>query len=320
MEDGAFSVKNARYKIIREGYAVLNRIEDCCKRFIVPSEVFSSERYQIVGITDSSNEDEFITHFGSAEVISFDESSEIEKVQISFVYCCRSLFYLPQKIKRIEGDFPTDFQGPKIILSNRNKFVSVIESKKIMNHFPLEILDQHWRRSLVNIRETIRIIGFYSFYSNKCIRSVVIPSSVEVINSFSFNNCSNLEEVKFSHNSHLKTIGRSAFSKTSISLFNFPAAVEEIGDSAFYACGKLSNVLFSYDSKLRSINDFAFSCSGVRSVTFPKSVQEIGNHAFYSCNNLSNIHFPSNYILRKIGENTFAETCISSLDLPPLTK
>ena len=86
----------------------------------------------------------------------------------------------------------------------------------------------------VTIPEGIKILGVNAFSSLKVTEPIVIPSSVEVIESDCFN-IAFLNGIEFAAGSRLKTIGDSAFAYVRIDgVLQLPEGIEVIGRNAFY--------------------------------------------------------------------------------------
>lgn len=113
----------------------------------------------------------------------------------------------------------------------------------------------------------VEVIG--GFYQNNKIKSVVIPSSVKVIEPDAFLECESLEKVTLPEG--LLCIGRSAFSRTGLTSVTFPEG-------------------------LLCIGSFAFSETALTSVTFPKSLEYLAE-AFRECDNLAEINIPDDAAL-----------------------
>lgn len=114
----------------------------------------------------------------------------------------------------------------------------------------------------VVLQEGTRGIASYAF-SNKSIRSITMPDSVE-------------------------TICRGAFYKCTSYYINIPASVKYIGDYAFYGCGSTNFGGTEYNLVIPEgttyIGRSAFNgCTYVLSATIPGSVKTIGAYAFYNC-------------------------------------
>ena len=101
--------------------------------------------------------------------------------------------------------------------------------------------------------------------------SVNIPSTVTDICANAFSGCNALVYVTFSENSHLTTIGNSAFSGcTMIHDIKLPDTVTTIGQNAFNDCSNLASISIPYN--VTSIGANAFAGAFVR----PKLVTRIG--------------------------------------------
>lgn len=152
--------------------------------------------------------------------------------------------------------------------------------------------------------------------------SVVIPDSVESINSPLFPNCSKLSYVKLSNN--LKSISGysesyGCFVSTSISNILLPEKLETIGRYAFYGAQKLLEIFIPKNVSI--INTYAFGYTpslgkiivdkdnltfyddgnccvnkntktltfGCKNSRIPKDIKSIGDTAFYKCTGLSTV-------------------------------
>ena len=107
-------------------------------------------------------------------------------------------------------------------------------------------------------------VGVRAFGSCINLRSVELPDSVTVIESFAFDNCINLNSVKM------------------------PKNLENIESWAFWGCDNLNSI--EIPDKTRKIGEEAFqNCAGLDSIEIPASVTSIGNSAFGYCSGLRSI-------------------------------
>lgn len=157
--------EGAKYEICGDSTALLYGVTSSCAHFVVPSEVFSSDdrRFKVIGI---SKETKVISE-ARIDVISFDESTKIEMIPLHFVLSRVESFIIPESIKRVVDDKFVIARNPKIIADDRNKFVSVICERNIVNNHPLESISIKCCPSRLYIRETTRIIGSRAFNNNK---------------------------------------------------------------------------------------------------------------------------------------------------------
>lgn len=95
-----------------------------------------------------------------------------------------------------------------------------------------------------------------------CIENIVLPKSVEIINSEAFYNYHFLKNIIFEDNSELSYIG----------------------PGAFMYCTKLFKLDLSACEKLEVLTDNIFACSGIKTVKLPDKLREISSRAFENSN------------------------------------
>ncbi len=165
-----------------------------------------------------------------------------------------------------------------------------------------------------------------TFWHLSGITEIILPDSLETIEEFAFDGCSNLKTVKFGQG--VKHVGENAFQNCeSLEKVEYNNTLEnwcQIKFDDFY-----SNPLF-YGKKLfineeeitkvdittvNSVGDYAFLGSSLNSVTLGDSVTNVGKFAFGRCNSMSNITMSDN--VETIGENAFhACIALSSFTIP----
>ncbi|MCI8306525.1 MAG: leucine-rich repeat domain-containing protein [Lachnospiraceae bacterium] len=165
-----------------------------------------------------------------------------------------------------------------------------------------------------------------AFDSNKKVRKVTIPDTVETIGVEAFHKCSNLKQVKLSKK--LTKIEAYAFDQTGLTSVNIPDSVKEIKQGAFYSCKKLKKVKLGTGMKLISIGCFE-ECTSLSSINL-EDIEEIGaqafkgdkslagilnlnsvtmveTEAFYGCEGITEVNFTDNLqLLGKKSANPFA--------------
>jgi len=112
----------------------------------------------------------------------------------------------------------------------------------------------------------VEVIGEYfaGYDGNNKIKSVVIPSSVKVIEPAAFIDCESLEKVTLPEG--LLCIGGGAFRRTGLTSVTLPEGLLCLGANAFTE-------------------------TALTSITFPKSLEYLAE-AFYECDNLAEINIP----------------------------
>ncbi len=159
-----------------------------------------------------------------------------------------------------------------------------------------------------------------AFMGNDIITSVVLPNSIEVIESKAFMgsvsiatrapeppvtgpSTSVLSRVILS--SSIKSLEIYAFTNCDkIQTIRIPKATTSIGMYAFSACTKLENVIFEKGSNLENIGDSAFTdCSALISIEIPDGVTGISQATFSGCSGLTDISIPNS--IRNISRTAF---------------
>lgn len=153
------------------------------------------------------------------------------------------------------------------------------------------------------------------------IRTVKIYPVINIIESFAFEECSQLREVEIDDDSDLKKIGSYSFQYSSIEKIFIPKLIEKIETKSFFHCHNLQKVEFSKDSILTTIKLSAFEFTSIQSIKIPPHVTEICESAFASCKQLREVIFDPNSELTVIGNRAFCESGIRSISIPSrLTK
>ncbi|MBR5102430.1 MAG: leucine-rich repeat protein [Muribaculaceae bacterium] len=157
--------------------------------------------------------------------------------------------------------------------------------------------------------ETIKDEAFY----NTAITYFAITPLVTNIGAGAFNAAKQLRVVGIMGDTHLTTIGNSAFANCiSLEEFEIPSTVTSLGNGIFYACKALETV--SLPDNLTKITDNMFAyTAALKSIDLPASVTSIGQDAFNKCA-LESIDLKS---VTSIGERAF-EYCngLTSVTIP----
>ncbi len=217
-----------------------------------------------------------------------------------------------QETKVVEGKIPEGaFEGKKMLalfmFPDGNNDNSILEIGQTA--FSGTLLSG----SLI-IPSSIKIINDYAFYDTK-ITSVTFPDQLERIGVDAFHGCTSLVG-QLSLPSNLISIGGGAFSQC----FNLsgqlylPDSIEEIGGYAFYQCSGFTGRLF-FPPKLRTISQNSFrECSGFSSVFLPAGVEMIESAAFQGCGMKGELILPSS--LAYISDGCFSHNSFTSVVLP----
>ncbi len=166
---------------------------------------------------------------------------------------------------------------------------------------------------------TVTEIAYDAFYNCTEITTIIIPSSVTMIDSAwyggtAFFGCTGLTSIVVDENNpNYSSKDGVLFNKNQTELLQYaigrsgsytiPDSVTTIGDNAFEICVGLTSV--TIPDNVTEIGDYAFlDCTGLTSVTLPNSITEIGWGTFTDCTSLASIHIPDS--VTAIGNEAFA--------------
>ena len=187
---------------------------------------------------------------------------------LSFTGCGSSSKKEPgYKIEATEPDLTNEGFGYYIVNSNELMITEYTGSSKDV------VIPESYNNYAVTT------IGPNAF-SDLDIESVTMPDTVTEIQSYAFQSCTKLKNVKLSNN--LKTFGNNVFFLcTALESVEIPVSVEDLGT-------------------------YTFQGSAVKSITIPEGkLTEIRDYVFYQCPALTEVVLPS--CVTKMQDNTISE-------------
>lgn len=131
----------------------------------------------------------------------------------------------------------------KIRFVKENEYKDIVIVPEDWKVLPAEVFQEFSFQQIV-LSPELFLIGESAMYSCKNLRTIHIPASVQIIRSYAFLGCINLEEVTFENGSELKIVELSVFSATKIKRLVFPDQVEQVGRYCFLTCFELEYVRF----------------------------------------------------------------------------
>ena len=224
-------------------------------------------------------------------------------------------------------------------VSEYNSVKKIIVSGEVRDNDIYFIRDNLINVELIDFSQLSNTSLPYGSFSNdgvgmEKLKRMVLPSRLNTINHYAFNNCINLSEVVFPETlvtirqytfsgcsslkvvslpSNVRTIDSYAFYNSGIVSINIPQNVSVISQSTFKGCLSLTSVVF--DGSVRSIGTDAFNGSGLKSISIPSGVTIIGSNAFYDCKSLVSVSIPNS--VYSIGGAAFAYcTALTSIEIP----
>ena len=156
----------------------------------------------------------------------------------------------------------------------------------------------------LTIPEGVKSIGNYAFYNATCLKSIIIPETLDTLHVKAFYGCGNLMSVVWNAK-NCADLGGSSYhfvDCSSISSFSFGDKVETI---PAYLCYKLSNLAsISIPHSVKKIGKYAFyGCTKMTKARIGSHVEKIGNNAFYQCAVLDTVIVPNS--VTDLGTYTF---------------
>ena len=155
----------------------------------------------------------------------------------------------------------------------------------------------------IDLPDSVTTIGEYAFYESG-LEMIKIPSSVEIIQNYTFANNTYLNKVDIDYG--VKIIGEEAFRGcAALKEIQIPESTTEIKALAFSECSTLSDVVLP--NTIEIIGQQAFSDSNIYEIKLPSSLKNIDEGTFLSCENLTKVSIPSS--VRCIRSSAFSN-CI----------
>ena len=109
--------------------------------------------------------------------------------------------------------------------------------------------------------ETLGEIGGYAtskyrgnVFECSALESIVIPSTLEVLEDYTFYSCRKLTSVTFAEGSRLREIGNHCFAESGLKAFEAPPSLRKICSGAFYCCRNLQRVVLNEGLKALGID------------------------------------------------------------------
>ncbi|MBR2255113.1 MAG: leucine-rich repeat protein [Candidatus Methanomethylophilaceae archaeon] len=147
----------------------------------------------------------------------------------------------------------------------------------------------------------------------KYLESVAIPSSMKILTSYSFRDCTSLQSIDIPGT--ITTFDYGAFwNCASMKTATVGEGITSLPANAFIYCESLESV--SLPSTLKKIGYGAFAdCKSLKVADIPAGVTELGGWMFEGCSSLVSVTFPDSF--DTIGANMFSGcSSLESLDLP----
>lgn len=134
-----------------------------------------------------------------------------------------------------------------------------------------------------------------AFYSCRKLQSVTLNANLELLGSYTFQDCYSLAHVNLGDCTKLTTIKNNAFEDCDlVRQLTLPASVTTIERGAFYGIDSLRTFTFADGSPVTTIPQECFgACASLETLTLPEAVETVEGSAFSNCRALTEVTFGS---------------------------
>lgn len=162
----------------------------------------------------------------------------------------------------------------------------------------------------VQLNEGLTSIGDYAFSNIGYLREMELPNSLLTLGKAAFSSTS-LESMTIP--SKVTVIPDSLFREClSLETVILPEGITEIGEWAFYRLDEMTSI--QLPATLKTIGAHAFQAFGGTTINIPDSVEYIGEYAFYGNKSLASVKLSKN--ITKIEPYTFLDCGLESITIP----
>ncbi len=172
---------------------------------------------------------------------------------------------------------------------------AVFQSAEEFDQMSAEVFRKNSHPIEVIVPEGVRCIRASFFYQCPRLARVVLPSTLEKIESYAFWGCTALQEINLEECRRLQQIGDSAFEGCSaLNEVMLPLSIQKIGSAAFMGCSSLQRFGIPKSCVLEALpGHVLLGCVSLKAVDLPEGISAIGMSAFYGCQGLTEITLPS---------------------------
>jgi len=204
--------------------------------------------------------------FGCYHLQTIEIPDSVTRIgQGAFISTALTAMDIPDSVTTIAGD----------ALFKSSWYYSIKRNLRIFGDICLRSVRD--MQKYITIPEGVRIISERAFYE-RCVKTIILPESLQRINTYAFSYCCDLEEIKLPH--HMLSIDPYAFERCySLTSVVLPEGLKEVSEGVFSMCDHLSSVVIP-EGVLR-VGAKAFEgCTRLKDISIPKSVTTIDKTAF----------------------------------------
>jgi len=169
-----------------------------------------------------------------------------------------------------------------------------------------------YNSSLKTIRlpETMLVIESYAFYQCLNLQKVYLPASVGHIDFFAFSCCDSLTHIYVDDDNEF-------FSDLDgILVCNYNTYDTSVKDNLLVCCPAGRSGKVTIPEGIRSVEELCFfGCSKINTIVLPQTIEYFGTHAFSACDSLKNINIPK--LIKELPKESFSYcTSLESITIP----
>lgn len=301
---------------------------------------FKAPQLKIIKFADDSEIDYIGKEtFALSSLISFDLPNKVTQIEKLSFYSCKDLKKLVitenSSLHTIE-EYSFRLSGIENIIFS-SKIAKLKEgwcsSTKYLNSIIIPQTNPHFgyldsNHKLIGGKSTPELDYFDTLvFACRDITEASIPSNIRYIGPYSFHQCSKLKTVQINNDSQLISIGKYAFSESSITSIFIPPLVEKLDECCFLK-SNIKTVLISpanghfalIDQKIiigktdgQIFDEIVYGLNNVEAVMIPSFIKRIGPFSFMCNKSVKSILLPFDSQLESIGECAFSESSLTSV-------
>lgn len=277
---------------------------------------YQEHDYVIISITNGS----FKRNYDLFSVKFPEDSSLLTIEKNSFSYSFLNSLFIPASVKELQEGW-----------CNKTHYLKSISISPNNEYFKYDDEHQIIVRKLTKESENFDVLVF----ANRNIENANIPSTIKHIESYAFDQCNVLKEIKFPEDSELLSIGKKSICSYSLQFFYIPSKLEKIQDDWNNNCDKLTQIMISSKNKNFKYNDHCnqlivgksnvqsndfddliFVNHGIEELTIPDNIKHIYSNCFFNNKTIRKINFSPNTQLQTIGKMVFSFSSIIEIKIP----
>lgn len=213
----------------------------------------------------------------SLKHIDFDQNSRLEIIEpLAFIVTKIKKIVFPSTVKTLHQKQMCGFERLQSLKFNgEHRLYKVSDDDQIITKgYPGFVFAPRNRRRVL-IRRGIETI-FPESFEGSITAQMCFPASVKRICQMSFQYCAFLKSISFAQNSKLEIIESYSFNFCrNLEKAFFPSSLRIIEEGSFQYCQNLSKIVFQNESKLESISSIAFMNHFFRIIEFPIHIMPI---------------------------------------------